>query len=1039
MEYFNNLSDLYAKYSKQGLLSKFVVQRDVDHVYCVYKNFSSFMENYAKTDNLHEVIFSNQPRKFVVDIETKVDYDGHERYLELYESHVDRIKILLKKLFCVIYIRIIPSDDIIVITSSGKYDENKFKFSVNLVIDHHYFANYAEFKYFGNRLCEEYYKHEDAIPKFIDDGFYRRSDLGKIFTIRIPGHSKCGEIRPKKVEPHINIKHAFVSYIDNCTKLKKIVDPELTKKKYKPVSINNTDEEILKLTEHIWNPGFVFRNRDDNVFYFNRIEPSYCKFCNEVHHVDNQLYIVYFNGALWEKCFHARDSPGKFIIALEDGTRVKKEPVEYVPAKLNIDSPTLESSKMFPPNKSIYLIKAQMKMGKTEECIKYIKNNNIATSIIISFRRTFANSMKSRYENFVLYSSIIGPINIDQHQKIIIQLESLNRIQYPLPEIDLLILDEIESIWSQFNHSQINDYHGIVSTFKNIIMRSKKIICMDADLSGRTKRLLELIRPDYAQNHNIYVNNHNPDPTTKYTFVDDQKMMIALIMKKLELGKKVVIATNSIKLSEELFALITTKFNKIKVGIYNSKTKESKKNKHFNDVNHHWSKYDCLIYSPTVTSGVSFTTHHFHIMFGLFVSESCNVETCKQMMGRVREIIDKNIYINVTDLIDTPREYSVDPDEIRTMMKIKRDELMTYASQKYNLELLQFEYDFDGNAEYHNSLPYYIISENIAYDNKSKNKFKYIFVRYLRQAGFFVVINADNSTLGLTMDEINNTKRDLALATEKHHTNQADLIIEAKDITPVEFYNIKDKSKQGVDVTKEEQLEITKYKMKKILRVDLTHKVTKIFKPNGSGHSIPMKHYMSCKELFEIAAKDRIRDDYYTRYNTMCNKNYAKDATSSYRSIAHEILLVIFNIVHFTQNLTGIMLSKAKFEYNLGLIVGNASTTSEYNSKICKYWSDPVLGSQGELGESRLSQYRGLVKKCIHFNNLSIDPNIDKMNQDDLFPELVTILQKVYGVRILGGVYYGSPNIQFSHQGNYYIGGKMRKYNPDIPVITIPE
>lgn len=63
------------------------------------------------------------------------------------------------------------------------------------------------------------------------------------------------------------------------------------------------------------------------------------------------------------------------------------------------------------------------------------------------------------------------------------------------------------------------------------------------------------------------------------------------------------------------------------------------------NVNELWSELDVLIYSPTISAGVSFDKLHFDIMFGVICDKSCTERDYHQMLRRVRKIKSDNILI----------------------------------------------------------------------------------------------------------------------------------------------------------------------------------------------------------------------------------------------------------------------------------------------------------------------------------------------------------------------------------------------------------
>jgi len=117
------------------------------------------------------------------------------------------------------------------------------------------------------------------------------------------------------------------------------------------------------------------------------------------------------------------------------------------------------------------------------------------------------------------------------------------------------------------------------------------------------------------------------------------------LYRAIEQDRTVVVPITSANKASEIHKYITEKFPSKWVGYYSS---SSGSKSDFNNVNEVFVNYDVLIYTPTLTAGVSFDMCHFDVMFCWFDPYSCNAETCVQMMGRIRELKDHEYYIHVT-------------------------------------------------------------------------------------------------------------------------------------------------------------------------------------------------------------------------------------------------------------------------------------------------------------------------------------------------------------------------------------------------------
>lgn len=103
----------------------------------------------------------------------------------------------------------------------------------------------------------------------------------------------------------------------------------------------------------------------------------------------------------------------------------------------------------------------------------------------------------------------------------------------------------------------------------------------------------------------------------------------------------------SIRQSEYIVEMIKKKVTRnIEIVNINSKMKKSEKQLLFRKTNETWNKYDCLIYTPSLITGVSFDIEdHFDSIYMYLCYESVGCLEILQMLHRVRKPKDKKIYL----------------------------------------------------------------------------------------------------------------------------------------------------------------------------------------------------------------------------------------------------------------------------------------------------------------------------------------------------------------------------------------------------------
>jgi hypothetical protein len=479
-----------------------------------------------------------------------------------------------------------------------------------------------------------------------------------------------------------------------------------------------------------------------------------------------------------------------------------------------------------------------MKMGKTKALRQYIDkyfSGTLAQPIIrfLSFRQTFSNNIKEKFPDFMLYSDTTGLL---AHDKLIIQIESLHRLDIiPGTERpDLLILDECESIFEQLS-SGLMKTSDCFSKFQYLLKFSKHVVLMDAGISDRTYNILAAIRGDRCASSDssdgsddgqtlIYHRNEYKNSAEDTYFITANKMKwLGVLHFMVDSGFKIAVPISSLAEAKTIAHCLARKHPKKRIQIYSSETNNSEKREHFSDINKYWSKYDVLIYTPTVSAGVSFELEHFDMIFGYFTDMSCPIETCVQMIGRVRNLADKELYIyleaaggNMPTSIETIKQY----------VYTKRENMF----QDYNDLGIHTEYTIKGELIYHESEYFQVWLENMRMRNLSRNHFIKRFLNCVRGSGAKCVHLSDAMYEEITgsavlMNGVIN--QDLTKISEQHADSRVaitdaycEAVAASEELTPEMLEDIRDIMDRQADLTEDQRYAYEKYKLRMDYRFD---------------------------------------------------------------------------------------------------------------------------------------------------------------------------------------------------------------------------
>lgn len=271
------------------------------------------------------------------------------------------------------------------------------------------------------------------------------------------------------------------------------------------------------------------------------------------------------------------------------------------------------------------VVKSHLGTGKTTAISKLMYLTPYDRILIVSPRKSYTYAIHSALDDnasmpsFEKYLDHSGPLS--EFDKMIVQVESLHRIGEWFIPYDLVILDESESILNQL-HSVITNGENLINNHQilELVMRTaRNVICADAFVSDRTFHFVKQLRDSKKTK---YVENmFNPYKREaihlKSSLLDHHEANLDgfcdRIMTALRAGKKIVVLWTSKRVGED-FVERYLKKESFAYKFYNSdSTKEDQSD--LKDVNVSWCDLKCLMYTTSITVGLSFDPQLENIEF----------------------------------------------------------------------------------------------------------------------------------------------------------------------------------------------------------------------------------------------------------------------------------------------------------------------------------------------------------------------------------------------------------------------------------------
>ena len=312
-------------------------------------------------------------------------------------------------------------------------------------------------------------------------------------------------------------------------------------------------------------------------------------------------------------------------------------------------------------NSKLLAVQSEKGTGKTSNLIEaYFKNGLITDDmniLLISSRRTFGAKLLgdlTKY-GFKLYSDFEE--QYITHNRIICQIDSLMRLDRS--KYHIIIVDECESLarYMTSNHfTKNNKASMIINMYQSYLNSADNVYVLDADLSDRCvnyyQKVMQLSNDEMAMVVNKY--ELYTDYTVNYMRFND---WVNQIMNDIDVNKKLVIAMASNNKGKDLRDIIVEKYPGKKLLFLNREVDDKEKINIVSHVDEQWSKYDIVIYTPSVCMGVSFDkVNYFDNIYAYGCCGSLGSQEFCQMIHRVRHPKNKVIYLS----FDKYEEYTED-------------------------------------------------------------------------------------------------------------------------------------------------------------------------------------------------------------------------------------------------------------------------------------------------------------------------------------------------------------------------------------------
>ena len=471
--------------------------------------------------------------------------------------------------------------------------------------------------------------------------------------------------------------------------------------------------------------------------------------------------------------------------------------------------------------KTHHIIKTHLNnIGETGNITAITPNNAFNLGITKDFNENGAQSWTSHLELNKITNQDRQNFKTEDYQdapNVVCSLESIKQIEKKIGHFNHGIYDEFTSIFSHFeaNTTNLKDQskYDTYLSFKNVLLQTDKIIILDANIiSDQVATLKNMVDITDEQTESIKINEY-AFKNYNHIFYNKTDHFNNTMITDLKQNLRIAITTNSKNATNqylEAFQLMEFNTNKsiliingdriqlIKIidGSNNTiqtvinYTRPSEKQEFIRNLEDNILNYevDILIYSPTISMGVSFNKIYFNKVYGNFCKTSLNGRGCLQQIYRIRNLINEEIHILIKDGFKMIQK----PNDLETYKKF-----ILRPSQEITRLLKIDDNKFNNDHDYNN-----IRSINRKENLESTDNFNQIMINYLRYYDAKISYNVEPPKYtNIVIDEVNDILQNKAY----------DEYLKIDFITPQEFHLLYKMKEEQIEFSDKQHMEFNKY------------------------------------------------------------------------------------------------------------------------------------------------------------------------------------------------------------------------------------
>ena len=418
-----------------------------------------------------------------------------------------------------------------------------------------------------------------------------------------------------------------------------------------------------------------------------------------------------------------------------------------------------------PLDKSVVICQSPMGSGKTYGMSQLISKVKPVRALILSSRLTYTDNVikdinhrlldhKIQFQSYLdLKDNVLNNVNY-----LVIQMESLHKLEDIDFNYDLLLIDESEACLRQFNSATMTNRKDVLwknlATFKKLFVTAKRKVLLDAFISNRSIDFVENMHDttENCENCVVLVNTKVESTRTAFQY-KNESVWVQRILQEICQNKKVVIFWGSKSKGCAFEKYLSENLTGIKVKYYHSDGCNKEMKADLENVRETWKDTDVLMYTSKITVGVNFDKKDvFDSIFVYAASNGCSARDVIQATMRVRHIKENKLHFYVNGFNDKSK---IDIDALKYRLAIK-NQMLEKLDEEFialmpNTQSHLHRLHVKWHTEDHWLVHLYL--QNALEQQQSNLRFTKVFRKFLKKAGYVIEFVDTDSKFSLEVSK----------------------------------------------------------------------------------------------------------------------------------------------------------------------------------------------------------------------------------------------------------------------------------------------